>query len=89
MYFPVKYLYQYTPSHLFSVVILDNHSPDGTVFFLEEFQKNYDNLCFLESKKNLGIIEGRNVAYEVAKNCENFKYVMFLDESSVIYSELT
>ena len=75
----VNHLYKFTDD--FNLTILDNDSTDGTKEYLERLSKHEDNLTLFFSEKNLGIIDGRNKAYELSKNSE---YVCFIDNDQFV-----
>ena len=70
----INNLYKFTDN--FGLVILDNHSTDGTVDYLKKISDQNDNITLFLSDLNLGIINGRNSAYKLSKGTD---YIVFLD----------
>lgn len=65
------------------IIIVDNHSTDGSQQLIEEFLKSKNILYkYFYSDINLGISEGRNKAFEL---CEG-DFVLCLDDDAVIAS---
>ena len=81
----IKNLYLYTQD--FRLIIFDNGSTDSTLLFLKNLSKEKDNVDFYLSRENLGIICGRNSAYEFLKN--NYlvsEFLIFLDNDQIVLS---
>jgi len=79
----IKNLCLYTQD--FRLIIFDNGSTDNTSLFLKNLSKEKDNVDFYLSRENLGIICGRNSAYEFLKN--NYpvsNYICFLDNDQLV-----
>lgn len=58
----------------FEVIAINDGSIDKTLFILNEYRKNYQNLTVI-NKENGGVSSARNVGIEHAKG----KYVLFID----------
>lgn len=65
------------------IIVVDNDSHDGTVEFLLDLEKQWNNLHVFLSKKNLGFGKGNNLGLKKSKG----KYILFLN-SDVILSNI-
>jgi GT2 family glycosyltransferase len=59
--------YLYKAQTEFELIIVDNGSTDGTVEFLNEFQKTHDNVKIIYNSENLGFSKGCNQGIKVTK----------------------
>lgn len=75
-------LYKYTDD--FVLTFIDNGSTDGTYDFIIELCKNFNNVNFYKSEKNLGVIGGRNKAYDIASSNGDSKYYIILDNDQFV-----
>ena len=73
-------LYANTDKSLFELIIFDNGSQDGTVEFLQEFSKKYDNVKVIYNNENSGYSKGCNEAANFA-HCE---YIAFLNNDILL-----
>jgi O-antigen biosynthesis protein len=81
----IEHLYKNTTHSDFKLFILDNGSVDGTVEYLKEVKKLYNNLYINFQESNLGIIKGRNKCYEFSKSIDVISsYIMFLDADQYV-----
>ena len=62
---------------------MDNGSTDGTKDYLEQIDKDKDNINLISLDHNSGIINGRNTGYENSKHLE-YKYLLFLDNDQFV-----
>ena len=62
------------------VILVDNNSADDTV---ERVRKSFPNVAIIESKKNLGIVGGRNIAQKKAKGY----YYLYLDSDTILHKD--
>ena len=62
----IESLYKYTPVYLFKLIIIDNHSTDGTVEYLHELEKEKNNIVVKYNEKNLGYSKGNNIGLKMA-----------------------
>lgn len=78
------------PDEKIRIIWIDNGSIDETFDYVAEYLKN--NLFFdcilVKSPINLGVINGRNLGYELSKkyNKKLSEYVMFLDNDQYVFS---
>lgn len=63
-----------------SIIIVDNHSTDGSVVWLK---KNYPQAIILEQKQNLGFAAGNNIGIKYAID-RQYDYVMLLNQDTII-----
>lgn len=68
----IESIYQTIQNHTFEIIVVDNHSTDGSVAFLQE---NYPNIEIIQNKKNLGVARARNQALQASRG----RYILFLD----------
>jgi len=81
----LKDLYDNTKD--FFLIILDNDSKDGSVEYLGDFAAKNDNVTFLTSDFNSGVIGGRNICYaNYASMEEDIQpgYLIFLDNDQYV-----
>lgn len=67
-----------------NLVVLDNGSTDGTIEWMSSEFSEDKSIAVLSSRKNLGIIEGRNECYRCAANMVSPHYVLFLDNDQYV-----
>jgi len=72
----LKSVKKYTNSADYSLIIVNNHSTDGTSIFLKKYQKKNEEVKVINSDKNLGFSGGSNIAL---KNTFN-KFIALLDD---------
>lgn len=78
-----NHLYKETDNFL--VIMVDNGSTDGSVEYLSDLASQKDNFIFTASDKNLGVINGRNYAYDIYKTLEQRPpYLIFLDNDQFV-----
>jgi GT2 family glycosyltransferase len=79
----IENLYQFTSD--FNLFIFDNGSTDETVTYLTQLSKDKDNISLFLSDKNVGIISGRCLAYDVLKKSSiGSPYICFLDNDQLV-----
>lgn len=71
-------LYEFTDINLFDLYLVDNGSKDGTVDFIKEFQKKYDNIRLIENPENLGYSKGNNIGIKEALKGD-YQYIGLLN----------
>ena len=70
------------------MTIVDNGSTDGTVEYLKGIADHYDNITLDLQKKNLGVVKGRNHAYQISKNISpSTDFIMFIDNDQIVHVE--
>jgi len=62
------------------IIVVDNNSQDGTVEFLLDLKKQWNNLHIFLSKINLGFSKGNNLGLEKCKG----KYVLYLNSDAIV-----
>ena len=83
----ITYLYKNTRKN-FGLILLDNNSTDDTRSYLFDIAKKYNNITLLFSDTNLGIIDGRNVAYYYSQYFDNkAPYIIFLDNDQFVQKD--
>jgi N-acetylglucosaminyl-diphospho-decaprenol L-rhamnosyltransferase len=65
-------IYTYTKDIQYEIVVVDNHSQDGTV---EMLKRRFPNVRLIENEENRGVAFARNQAFRVATG----RYVLTLD----------
>lgn len=83
----IEALYKYTTN--FNLTIIDNASTDGTPRYLFELAESHNNITLECQEKNLGVVKGRNYAYDICKNVTeaaggHLGYIMFLDNDQIV-----
>lgn len=58
------------------IVIVDDHSFDETLFFLDTLVRNHKHIRYIQHDRNSGLAVARNTAWRATKG----KYVAFLDD---------
>lgn len=76
----IESLYKNTDSDLFELIIVDNNSQDGTVEYLQELEKQKDNLKVIYNKENLGYSKGNNQGLKVAQG----EYLALLNNDIIL-----
>lgn len=65
----------------FSVVLVDNHSTDGSI---EKIKALFPNIHYVENARNLGVAGGRNAGWQYARNHAASDYLFFLDNDTIV-----
>lgn len=74
-------LYQQNiPEDEYEVICVNDCSPDMSRDIVLEYQKNHENIVFIENEKNLGQGSSRNKGLRIAKA----KYVWFIDSDDYV-----
>ena len=61
----------------FEVVVVDDHSCDNTAVVMEEFQKKYANLKFLDMSSSVTNIKGRKYPLSLAIKVSAYEHLLF------------
>lgn len=72
----INSIFNLTEDIKFEIILVDNASTDGSI----EFFKTYNNIKFIESKKNIGFGKANNLGYKYAKG----KYIFLLNSDTVL-----
>lgn len=64
-------LYEFTSEDDFDLILVDNHSTDGTVEYINEFKKNHSNITLICNEENFGYSKGNNIGL---RKVQNFEY---------------
>lgn len=70
---------QTCPKDSFSIIVVDNASPDNTVDIVEDIKKNNKDITLIKNKKNNGFGAGNNVGI---KNVPAVDYVVLLNQDT-------
>jgi len=70
----------------YSIVIVDNASPNNSGAKLKELYQNRDNIDVLISKENLGFARGNNLGYAFAKKNYNSNFIIVAN-NDVMFEE--
>lgn len=62
------------------IIVVDNNSQDGTVEFLLDLEKQWNNLHVFLSKKNIGFGKGNNIGLVKSTG----KYILYLNSDAII-----
>lgn len=68
----------------FSIIIIDNGSPNCSGEILENKYKNINNISVLKSTENLGFAKGNNIGYEFAKKNKNADFIIMVNNDTLI-----
>lgn len=68
----------------FDVVIVDNHSNNGSIELIEKQYGNDVNIHIIKNKDNLGFSAGNNVGYDYAKNQLGADFILVSNNDIVI-----
>ena len=66
------------------VIVVDNHSTDGSATFIEECSERYPELIYIQTGHNLGVSQGRNRGW--ARCTRDF--ILNLDDDTEIASDM-
>lgn len=66
------------------LIIVDNHSPDGSGKILKEVYKNTDNIKIIMSDCNLGFSKGNNLGYQYAMKYYNPDFIILSNNDVAI-----
>lgn len=67
------------------LIFIDNGSRDGSAEYLSKEADKRDNMVFVASDANLGVIGGRNYGFDLYKGLEDKpEYLMFLDNDQYV-----
>jgi len=64
----------------YEVIVIDNHSEDGSIQMLQDLAKDWGNLKVNFQKNNLGFTKGNNFGYSLSEG----KYLLFLNSDVYI-----
>lgn len=79
----LKALYKHTKN--FQLIIIDNASTDGTIEYLKQLSKDYDNVTINYNASNMGIVRSRNYGYKIVKNLSPYpSFLGFLDNDQMV-----
>ena len=71
----IQSLYKYTNKEDFDLIIVDNNSTDGTVEYLQNLEKEYNNIHIIYNKENSGYSKGNNKGLKYFDSREGCKYI--------------
>lgn len=66
------------------VLIIDNHSPNGSGKMLYEQYKNADNIEVIITPENMGFSKGHNVGFQLAKDTYLCDFIILLNNDTLI-----
>jgi len=79
----IDHLFKHT--YDFALIIIDNGSTDETPSYLKELTDAHDNITLCMKKHNMGVVDGRNFAYEMSLvMTKPANYVCFLDNDQLV-----
>jgi len=64
----------------YEIIVIDNSSNDGSKEMLSDLKKNWSNLKFFLSKKNLGYGKANNLGVSKSKG----KYILYLNSDAIV-----
>jgi len=68
------------------IVVVDNHSDNGSIEKVESRFEGLDNVHFIKNKENLGFAEGNNVGYAYAKNILDADFIAISNNDIIVDS---
>ena len=68
------------------IIVIDNDSPNQSGEFIERWlkEKNYTQITFINSAKNLGYAGGNNIGIKQALQDQQMKYVWILNNDTIV-----
>lgn len=72
--------FEHIKSPTFEIIVIDNHSTDGSIESLKNFQKNHSNFKLIENKENVGFGKANNQGVAQSQG----EYLLFLNSDTVI-----
>ena len=73
-------IFAYSRYPNFQLILVDNHSKDGTIKYLKELQRRKTNVQVIFNEENKGFAGGNNVGLKVADG----EYIVFLNNDTVV-----
>lgn len=68
----------------YSIIVVDNHSPNNSVDLLKRTYSDKDKIVILLNQNNSGFAKGNNLGYLYAKNNLNSKYIVAINNDTLI-----
>jgi GT2 family glycosyltransferase/glycosyltransferase involved in cell wall biosynthesis len=76
----VESIFSYSRYPNLQLIVVDNHSQDGTIEYLRELQSRKSNVQVIFNQENKGFAGGNNVGLKVADG----EYIVFLNNDTVV-----
>ncbi|MGA2465064.1 MAG: glycosyltransferase [Thermodesulfobacteriota bacterium] len=76
----VESIFTYSRYPNFQLILVDNHSQDGTIEYLKELQSRKLNVQFIFNEENKGFAGGNNLGLKVAEG----EYIVLLNNDTVV-----
>ena len=75
----------YTNTKNFGLIIIDNNSQDGTKDYINKLLEQHNNITAVFNSENIGIINGRNMGYDIFKTLPNPPAIIgFIDNDQFV-----
>jgi len=74
-------IYKYTKDINFEIIVVDNHSQDGTIFLVE---KKYPTIKYIYLEDNYGFAKANNIG--IMESCS--KYILLLNNDTLLFNNL-
>lgn len=72
------------PEHVYSLIVVDNHSNNGSVERLKQQFFSNDSITFIENPENLGFSRGNNIGYRYALDHCSPDFIVVLNNDTFI-----
>lgn len=67
----------------YSIVVVDNNSPNDSLKLLQKKYENNSKIIFLKNSENSGFAKGNNIGYSYAKNTLCAKYMVIANNDTI------
>lgn len=76
----IESIYKFTTGIKFEVIVVDNHSIDGSIEMIRSFAKKYSNFKLIENSENVGFGVGNNFGIKKSSG----KFILLLNSDTLL-----